>query len=177
MRNFLVTIKGHGKRHYAKSELDVEWAYLRAMTDGFEWSEHAVYEVDSIGRMHLHTTCRGAKAPYFKKLQKPGWSLHFKEYPAHDRNKVQKYLAKHSQNKNAIKQLFWENELEWAPYLFTDSPDLLGPAGYEAIGNGDSSCVDRTENQVEPDCSSSGPPKFVEAPVPTVGRLVLEPLW
>lgn len=139
MKNFLVTIKGHSKRHYSKLELDIEWTYLRAMTDGLEWTEFAAYEEDKIGRMHLHTTCKGKKAPYFKKLQKPGWSLHFKEYPTEDYKRVQKYLIKHNQSPNGIQQLFFENEIKWAGYMFPmDQQDgLLGPAGYEAIGNGD----------------------------------------
>lgn len=120
MKNFLVTIKGHAKRHYPKVELDIQWAYLRAMTDGMEWTEYAVYEEDSRGVMHLHTTCKGKKAPYYKKLQTPGWSRHFKEYPTKDIKKVQKYLVKHNQSKESQLQLFWENELRWAGNMFTD---------------------------------------------------------
>ncbi len=74
-------------------------------TNNMEWSDHVVYELDSLKRLHLHTYVSCTKKPYFKKLQIKGWTVHFSQCGETDVPKVIRYMCKHKQNKDSLFQM------------------------------------------------------------------------
>lgn len=115
---YLVTIKGHDYRYYSREELEQRWADLRKKIPSTEWSDLRAFEVDSRKRMHLHVYCKAQRAPFFPKLQIPGWSHHFQEFPPEDINNVYDYLNKHKQSPHEIQERFNINQAE-NEYCFT----------------------------------------------------------
>lgn len=107
---YLVTIKGHAKRHYSRQELDSMWANLRKKMKSADWSDLRAYEEDSQGRMHIHCYCRTPRALFYPKYQIPGWSHNFTPFPPEDIDRVYAYLNKHKQYPCFLEQQFIENQ-------------------------------------------------------------------
>lgn len=111
---YLVTIKCHAKCHIPKEYLDdvLKETVKKLTRVGAEWSSIVGYEEDSIGRMHLHTICKTQKPVFLKKLQKPGWSIHFqtrKDGKVLGPKGCLKYVTKLKQSPMAIDRRFNAN--------------------------------------------------------------------
>lgn len=123
---YLVTIKLHKMDHTTKEELDAELAELKTRVKNADWSNICAYETDTLHRMHLHTYCIiTGKAPYFKKLQKPGMSIDFRTNRQSSGKKILKYIHKFDQSPAAVHNRFVINEHYWTvinvkKYAFTE---------------------------------------------------------
>lgn len=116
---YLVTIKGHDVRHYSKEELDERWEVLRTQLKKAEWSDVRAYEVDTVGRMHLHCYCQVGRKPFFPKFQKPGWSIHFQPFPPEDLNHIYDYITVYKNDPCSVEARFVENKC-YHEYCFNE---------------------------------------------------------
>lgn len=107
---YIVTIKCNHKEAISRELLDAEYNRIVKAVPKGDWTAAKTYEEDSNGRMHIHTICEiEGKQPYFKRLQRKGWTINFAEFPAADYHKVLGYCHKNDQSEYSIKQLFEGN--------------------------------------------------------------------
>lgn len=122
---YLVTIKCHAMVHVTKAELDSVYAETVKKLGRADWSSIIGYEEDSKKRMHIHTFVVVHKEPFFEKLQKPGWSIHFSKsgFPRNlDGKAAINYILKESQTPNAIAQRFDGNRYQFINRFEVDNP-------------------------------------------------------
>lgn len=123
--HYLVTIKCHAKCHVNKYVLDsvLQETVKKLTRVGADWSSLVGYEEDSRNRMHLHTIVKTTAKVPMKKMQKPGWSIHFNQ--VENPKATVKYITKCGINKFQIEQRFDENFYKWGN-RFPTYNELIG---------------------------------------------------
>ncbi len=99
----LITIKNNSIKYTSVDEIvSVYRNLVKDMDNGMEWSSNPAIELDSLSRLHLHTIGYTYRAPYYKKYQRPGWTIHFQPIPAKEKSRVLNYLRKEDQSISAV---------------------------------------------------------------------------
>lgn len=101
---YICTIKRNALEHTKRLWLDVQLQRVIKALDNVEWSDDVALELDSKDRLHLHAWCRSKYSIYYKRLQRKGWHLHFRQFPIEDLQHVKNYFNKTNQNKYELEQ-------------------------------------------------------------------------
>lgn len=123
---YIVTIKMHTHEPVSYERLIRELNIVKNRL-GKEtiWGDEIGFELDSLGRSHVHTyCCIHGRQPYFKNLQKKGMNIDFSPFPRVDVKKVIDYCLKNTPNYHAVLQTQVENQFLKGAYAFSDSDQI-----------------------------------------------------
>lgn len=111
---YLVTLKCNHKQYTSRDEINVVYTRLLRKL-GMEDVPDKAFELDSDRRWHFHFIVALEREPYYKGLQTPNWTTHFKMFPVEDYLQVLNYIRKIDQNKNYLDQLDTLSQVTYHP--------------------------------------------------------------
>lgn len=117
---FLCTIKCNHMRYTSRDVISLTYRSLLRKIRNYELSDNNAWELDSDNRWHFHFIIALPRAPYFKRLQKEGWTIHFQSFPLDDYPKIINYLKKINQHPAHLDNLDIESQAYNNLILFQD---------------------------------------------------------